>query len=148
MGPPPAGHWSLDASDAPRILVVDDVQGGAAATIRMLQAGGYHGIAEADGDAALRFIRATFTRLVISELYIPSSEGTCLVTALKNERHHLPRLQVLVHTRHTSERDIDWALDAGCDVVVWKTASAGVLLREVERLEGIAGTYVAPVGAP
>src|SRR5687767_14958195 len=81
-------------ADVPPILVVDDLPGGADATLRVLRVGRYRGVAEQRGDDALRVIRSQLTRLVVSELYIRCAEGTCLVTALKQERHRLPRLQI------------------------------------------------------
>jgi CheY-like chemotaxis protein len=81
-------------------------------------------------------VRTEVMRLVVSELYIPCAEGTCVVTALKADRTRLPRLRVLVHTRHTAAADDAWALAAGCDAVLHKPGSAGALVREVRRLEG------------
>jgi len=121
---------------APPIIVVDDDPVGASSTLATLESGGYPGVAEADGDAVLRLVRTALTRLVVSELYVSCSEGACVVTALKQDRARLPRLRVLVHTRHASEADTAWALAAGCDALVPKPAGAGVLLREVRRLEG------------
>jgi DNA-binding NarL/FixJ family response regulator len=66
----------------------------------------------------------------------PRTGGACVVTALKQERTRLPRLRVLVHTRHTSPADDTWALAAGCDGVLHKPGSADALVREVRRLEG------------
>jgi DNA-binding NarL/FixJ family response regulator len=86
--------------------------------------------------AALRRVRHGLTRLVVSELYVSCAEGPCVVTVLKADRARLPRLRVLVHTRHTSGADAAWALAAGCDALVPMPAEPGVLLREVRRLEG------------
>ena len=58
--------------------------------------------------------------------------------AAMQARARLPRLHVLVHTRHTKPRDVGWALDAGGDAVVPKPARPGILLCEVHRLEGAA----------
>jgi hypothetical protein len=52
----------------------------------------------------------------------------------------LPRLRVLVHTRHIAPADDAWALAAGGDAVLHKPGSAATLAREVRRLEGVAGT--------
>lgn len=73
-------------------------------------------------------------RMVVSEIYIPCSEGSCVVTALKQDRARLPRLRILVHTRHTSPADVEWALAAGADTIVYKPAQDGALVREVARL--------------
>ena len=134
---PRASHGGADRPaplPAPPVLVVDDDPGGAAATGARLSAGGYGVATEPGGDAVLGLVRASLVRLVVSELYIPCGEGRCVVTALKQDRTRLPRLRVLVHTRHTAPADVDWALAAGADAVVRKPAAAGVLLREVRRL--------------
>jgi CheY-like chemotaxis protein len=118
------------------VLVIDDAPGGADTTVGQLAAAGYPTAAEPDGDAVMRLVRAELMRLVVSELYIPCAEGACVVTALKQERARLPRLRVLVHSRHTTPADDAWALAAGCDGVLHKPASAAALTREVRRLEG------------
>lgn len=120
----------------PPVLVIDDDPAGAAITLALLGEAGYPTAAEADGDAVLRLVRAETMRLVISELYIPCSEGACVVTALKQDRMRLPTLRVLVHTRHTTVADDAWALAAGCDAVLHKPGSAAAVIREVRRLEG------------
>jgi len=128
----------MSASGQPPVLIVDDNPAESAVTLATLEAGGFAAVAESEGDAALRHARRSLTRLLISELYVPCAEGDCVVTVLKSERARLPRLQVLVHTRHTSTFDTEWAFAAGCDALVPKGASAGVLVREVKRLEGFA----------
>jgi CheY-like chemotaxis protein len=121
----------------PPILVVDDLPAHATATAGTLRTDGYPILVEHDGDAVLERVRAQLVRLVVSELYVPCSEGRCVVTALKQERGRLPQLRVLVHTRHHAEADRTWALDAGADGVVPKTAPVAVLLREVRRLDAL-----------
>jgi DNA-binding NarL/FixJ family response regulator len=126
------------ASARSPILVVDDDPAGSAETIATLGAEGFAAVAESGGDAALRRARHSLTHVVVCELYVPCAEGPCLVRVLKGERARLPRLLVLVHTRHTSESDTKWALAAGCDAVVPKGVPGGALVREVRRLEGFA----------
>jgi CheY-like chemotaxis protein len=129
---------SASASARPPILVVDDNPAASSATLASLEAGGFAAVAESEGDAALRHARRSLTHLLVSELYVPCAEGACVVRVLKGERARLPRLRVLVHTRHTTESDTEWALAAGCDAVVPKGASSAVLMREIRRLEGFA----------
>ena len=121
----------------PPILVVDDLADGAALSRAMLEAGGYEVVDEAEGDAVLRLVRGAVVRCVVTEIHIPCAEGRCVVTALEGDRHRLPRLRVLVHTRHRSAHDLAWALDAGSDGVLHKPAEARVLLREVRRLDAV-----------
>ena len=129
---------ALDGAVAPPILIIDDQPEAATETGALLAAQGYALAVEASGDAVLRLVRSRLLRLVVSELYIPCAEGRCVVGALKNDRHRLPRLRVLVLTRHTTPADFEWALDAGADAVLVKPARAAVLLREVGRLLGAA----------
>jgi CheY-like chemotaxis protein len=132
----PFDDASEDASGSPPVLVVDEDAAAAVATIAVLAGGGYRGTGEADGDAALRHVRAALVRFVVSELYVACAEGPCVVTVLKGERDRLPRLRVLVYTRHEREVDVEWALATGCDALVLKSAQSEVLLREVARLDG------------
>ena len=126
------------ASALPPVLVVDDDPGESAVTLATLGAEGFAAIAESEGDGALQHARGSLTHVLISELYVPCAEGGCVVRVLKSERARLPRLQVLVHSRHTTDLDTEWALAAGCDAFVPKGASAAVLVREIRRLEGFA----------
>ena len=120
------------------VLVLDDDANECAVTLALLAAAGCAALAESDGDAAVRHARTSLTRLLVSELYIPCAEGMCIVAVLKGDRARLPRLQILVHTRHTDDEDTEWALAAGCDTIVYKSAAFGVLVREVRRLQSVA----------
>ena len=134
---PAAAREEPAAFTEPPVLVVDDDPAGAATTMAALVGGGYRVVAEASGDAVLRLVRASHVSVVVSQLYIPCAEGRSVVAALKRERARLPRLRVLVHTRHTAPMDIVGALDAGADAIVPKPARSGILLREVRRLQGL-----------
>jgi CheY-like chemotaxis protein len=120
------------------VLVVDDDADERIGTMALLAGDGCAVVAESNGDAAVRHARSSLTLLLVSELYIPCAEGACIVAVLKGDRNRLPRLQVLVYTRHTDARDREWALAAGCDAIVDKSAAPGVLVREARRLEGFA----------
>jgi CheY-like chemotaxis protein len=120
---------------SPPVLVIDD-EGRGETTLRWLADAGYRTASASDGDSVLRLARAELIRLVVSELYVPCSEGPCVVAALKSERMRLPRLRVLVHSRHTSPADDAWAIEAGGDGVLHKPGSADALIREVRRLDG------------
>lgn len=126
------------ASALPPVLVVDDNVAESAVTLASLGAGGFAALAESEGDCALQRARGSITHVMVSELYVPCAEGDCIVRVLKSDRARLPRLLILVHTRHRSALDREWALAAGCDAVVPKGASAAVLVREIRRLEGFA----------
>jgi DNA-binding NarL/FixJ family response regulator len=127
---------SHGAPGSPPVLVVDQDGGAAEATLTVLMVGGYPGVKERDGDAALRHVRTELVRLVVSELYVACAEGPCIVTVLKGERERLPRLRVLIYTQYGQDSDVEWALATGCDAFVLKSADARVLVREVARLDG------------
>lgn len=120
----------------PAILVIDDDRAAADVTQTTLSDAGYQVLAEAQGDVALKLIRSSPMQLVVSELYIPAAESQCVVTALKAERSRIPRVRVLVHSRHKTPTDVEFALTAGADAFIRKPARADILLREVERLAG------------
>jgi CheY-like chemotaxis protein len=138
---------SRDASRSLPVLVVDDDVAARLATLAVLADGGYDGLGEAGGDAALRHINASLVRLVVSELHIPCAEGPCIVAVLKGERTRLPHLRVLVYTRHDTDADLEWAFATGCDALVRKSAAAELFLREVGRLDGRASAPHREVGA-
>jgi CheY-like chemotaxis protein len=131
----PFGRYQ-PATGAPPMLVIDDDPEGAGSTLATLAGAGYAAVAESNGDAALALVRSDLIRLVVSELHIPCSEGPCVVAALKQERARLPRLRVLVHTRHTAAADSEWALACGCDTLVHRGVAPELLIREVRRLDG------------
>jgi two-component system sensor histidine kinase BarA len=128
---------STRAERPPPVLVIDDDPAGAATTVGWLVDARYPTVSESDGDAVLRLVRARAMRLVISELYIPCAEGACVVTALKQDRRRLPRLRVLVQTRHIGADDDARALAAGCDALLHKPTLAAAFIREVQRLDGL-----------
>jgi CheY-like chemotaxis protein len=128
----------VSAAVLPPVLVIDDDPAERAVTLATLAAGGFAAVAESAGDIALHRARRFPTHVLISELYVPCAEGDCVVRVLKGERARVPRLQVLVHTRHATDLDRQRAFAAGCDAFVPKGASAAVLVREVRRLEGFA----------
>jgi len=136
------------ASAAPPILLVDDVPVEAADSRAVLEGGGYEVAAESDGNVVLRLVRASLMRCVVSELHIVCAEGPCVVRILKGDRRRLPRLRVLVYTRHTSAADLEWALDTGSDAILYKPAVSGILLREVRRLDALGGVASDRAGGP
>ncbi len=129
------------------MLVVDDDPSAAGLLAALLADLGLPAMTAADGDAALHAARSTPVRLVVSEIYVPCSEGTCVVAALKQDRHRLPHLRILVHTRHASPADLAYALANGADVFVPKSAPRDVLLREVHRLDALTDNAAAAANA-
>jgi len=129
-------HGRAADSPPPSIIVADDDLASAVATSARLAARGHHASTQSSGDEVLHQVRGSLTRLVVAELYIPHADGRCIVAALKEDRARIPRLRVLVHTRHMLPVDIEWALASGADTLVRKDAAPEVLILEVERLIG------------
>lgn len=135
QSPSPFGRYA-PPTGGPPVLVIDDDAIGAASTSAMLTDAGYPALSESDGDTVLRLVRTQVMRMVVSEIHVPCADGPCVVAALKQDRVRLPRLRVLVYTRHTSAADTEWALAAGCDALVHRGSSPEVFLREVRRIDG------------
>ena len=144
---------SPTSSPALRVLVVNDDRAAAAAVVAALADAGLPAVIATDCDAALRAVHAVTVRLVVAELYVRCREGECVIAALRKDRHRLPQLRVLVHTRYTAPSDLAYALDNGADVIVPSTAPWETLLGEVRRLDVLrerltAGTAPAPRASP
>ena len=138
-GPPAPSSRVRPPPGVPPILLIDDLPADAAHSRAVLERGGYHVAAESDGDVVLWLARSALVRCVVSELHIACAEGPCVVAVLKRDRRRLPRLPVLVYTRHQSAADFVWALESGSDAVLYKPAAASALLREVRRVDALGG---------
>lgn len=121
----------------PTILVVDDQPAALESVLSRLVAAGFATTVAYDGDGALRRVRSQQTHLVVSELYVPCAEGRCVIAALARDRVWLPQLRILVHTRHELPEDDAWALAAGADGVLHKSADVNALLGAVRRLDAM-----------
>jgi CheY-like chemotaxis protein len=125
------------------VLLVDDDPVTALANEALLASAGYQVAREARGDAVLRLVRTMFMRMVVSELYVPCSEGPCVATILGGERQRYPRLRIVVLTGHYRPQDRAWAMASRCDVILAKGAAASGLVREVRRLDDYAASLPA-----
>jgi CheY-like chemotaxis protein len=129
-------HLQPVLSSPPAVLLIDDDPIASSETQSALTEAGYRVTAVANGDAALKLMRSSPMRLVVSELYIECMECESVIAALKTDRSRIPRLGVIVHSRHKSPVDVEYALGRGADVFVRKPAKSEILLREVQRLAG------------
>jgi DNA-binding response OmpR family regulator len=75
----------------------------------------------------------TEVTLLITELYLPSQSGHCLVRVTRREEA-LRRLKILVVTDHSSDEDRAWALASGADAYLTKPVRLGRMLQVSARL--------------
>jgi CheY-like chemotaxis protein len=67
-----------------------------------------------DGDGAMRILRENDVRVVVSELYLKTSDDECLIRAVRR-MNALEHTRTLAHTRFGAAPDRDWAVRAGAD---------------------------------
>lgn len=132
---PDAGRPMPRPREPSPLLVVDDLPADLESTLVRLVRAGYSATVASDGDGALRRVRGQPTRLLVAELFVPCTEGPCVVTVLKRERARLPRLRILVLTRHVGAADEAWAIASGAEGVLHKSSGDEALVRELQRLD-------------
>jgi DNA-binding response OmpR family regulator len=93
-----------------------------------LQGMGFHVKEGSDATSGLRAALGTEVALLITELYLPSKAGRCLVRAVRRETT-LSRLKILVVTGHSSDDDRAWALANGADAYLVKPIRLGRMLQ-------------------
>src|SRR5258707_14245371 len=89
----------------PRVLLIEDDVGAAAALRRVLADEGYDMVCEARGDTGLAHAEAEVFDLVITDLKLPGLNGLDLVQRLHTAK---PRLPIILMTAHgTTETAIE-----------------------------------------
>ncbi len=94
---------------------------------------GFHVRETADGPSALRAALRSEVALLVTELYLPTDDNTCLVHATRHESV-LRRVKILVVSEHSSDDDRAWALAGGADAFLIKPIRLGRLLQVAARL--------------
>jgi DNA-binding response OmpR family regulator len=117
-----------------RTILLADPDAGLRDTWRAgLAAMGFQVLESADGAAALRIALHSEVNLLITELYLASGGGRCLVEAARRERG-LRRVKILVVSEHGATDDRNWALSAGADAYLVKPVRLGRMLQVSARL--------------
>jgi CheY-like chemotaxis protein len=74
----------------PRILVVDDNAGVRAAARALLEAAGFQVVEAESGQAALRVLRSEGADVVLTDIFMPDTDGIELLYQLRRESPDLP----------------------------------------------------------
>ena len=91
-----------------------------------------------DGATALTILGTVNVHVVVTELYLPTGEHTCLVQAIRANRA-LKRTHVVAHTHRCLGEDREWALTAGADAFLIKPTRAERLRYVVSRVGTVRG---------
>lgn len=121
----------ITPAQAPRILIVDDVEDNRMVLARRFERRGYS-IAEADcGMAALAAIEGDEFDLVLLDVMMPDLEGTEVLRRIRETRSSA-ELPVIMVTARTASEDIVHALKAGADDYITKPVDFAVALARVD----------------
>jgi CheY-like chemotaxis protein len=106
------------ATDAARVLVIEDDESSMELVAAVLERSGHEVTGARSAEEAARLLRDFHPALVIVDIRLPGQDGLTLTRRLKAD----PRtssIPVIALTAHASLADRDAALDAGC--VAWMT---------------------------
>jgi two-component system response regulator NreC len=118
-----------------RVLVVDDhtiVRDGICALLRL--AGDIEVVGEAaNGREALEMVRKLMPDVMLIDIAMPNMNG---LEATRHIRKEFPRVKVLVLTQYDDKEHVFWAIEAGANGFISKTAASSDLasgIRSVHR---------------
>ena len=111
-------HGSMQAAEAPLVLVAEDEEPIAAALMLIIEDAGYTPLVAAHGKAALDLIRTRRPGLVITDLMMPYLDGADLIAAIHDEaeRNHSVPPPIVLMTAAGPRR----AQEVGADAVLRK----------------------------
>ncbi|HVE82500.1 MAG TPA: response regulator [Myxococcales bacterium] len=117
-----------------RVVVADDSITTRSLHRQVLEAAGYEVETAADGDEALRILRARGADLLVSDIHMPRMDGLTLTRKLRDEPT-LGSLPVVLVSSLDSDADLERAKDAGATAYLTKGAyQRGELLKLVQSL--------------
>jgi CheY-like chemotaxis protein len=117
---------------SPRVLIVDDVPEIREVLIRSLDASGMEVFEAENGTAALRAARNDVPDVVVSDIDMPLMDGLELCRRLRADP--VTRRVIVVIVSGDASTQARAAVDAGCDAVLGKPCSPGLLLATIGRL--------------
>jgi len=116
------------------VVVADDSITTRSLHRQVLEAAGYQVDTAADGDEALRILRARGADLLVSDIHMPRMDGLTLTRKLRDEPA-LGSLPVVLVSSLDSDADLERAKDAGATAYLTKGAyQRGELLKLVQSL--------------
>lgn len=116
-----------------KILLVEDSRFNREMLTRRLKQEGYDVVQAVDGEQAIAAARTNAPDLILMDLYLPVLDGWEATSRLKidEETKHIP---VIVLTANTTDRDMEKALQAGCDDYDAKPVEMPRLLAKMQAL--------------
>jgi len=111
-----------------RILIADDEAGVRSFLRAALEDGGYEAIEAADGEQALKEVRAGQVDLVLMDLVMPQQEG---IETIRILRHEMPGIGIIAISGAFGGQYLDIARLLGAQAVLTKPVSADTLLAKV-----------------
>jgi len=124
---------SDDASQAPLVLVVDDMDDGREICAEYLAFRKYRVATAADGFEALAKAAELLPDIILMDLSLPGIDGWETTRRLKGDdlTRHIP---VVALTAHALRSAHDQAVEAGCDAVITKPVLPKDLEAEIRRI--------------
>ncbi|MEL6268562.1 MAG: response regulator [Chloroflexota bacterium] len=115
------------------ILIVDDDDLIVEVMQAHLERGGYHSEAVYSGESAIEFVRADPPDLILMDVSMRGMDGLETTRLLKDDpaTAHVP---VLLVTGFQEQRDIDKAIAAGVDDILFKPVNNSLMLLRVKSL--------------
>ena len=122
-----------DASQAPLVLVVDDMDDGREICAEYLAFRQYRVATAADGFEALAKAAELLPDIILMDLSLPGIDGWETTRRLKGDAltRHIP---VVALTAHALRSAHDQAIEAGCDAVITKPVLPKALEAEIRRI--------------
>jgi CheY-like chemotaxis protein len=122
---------TLAGNGTRRILVVDDESDVRAFLRKVLEKAGYEVLEAADGNQAIRSVRAHRIDLVIIDLVMPHQDGIGTIPTL---RRNVPGIGIIVISGAFDGRYLKTAETLGADVALAKPFGADEVVESVERI--------------
>jgi CheY-like chemotaxis protein len=130
----PSGRGSTWRGTTDRIVLVVEPDAAPRAELRaLLERNGYTVVATSGADDAVAIIDSTQIGLVVTEMYLESRTGRCLLPMIAGSPARR-RARVLAYTRHGRASDREWAITNGASGYVLKRNGAARVLEVVRRL--------------
>lgn len=120
-------------SDAPLLLAVEDEPRNAALLEAILGRAGYRLHIAGGVAAARRFLAAQRPALVLLDRHLPDGDGLDLIPEIRTS-DRLGDVPILLVSASVLPRDVQAAMDAGCDGFLAKPVRVKPLVDEVRRL--------------
>ena len=115
------------------VLIVDPNDTSRKSLRSTLESEGYTVVESEGPDHAFDMVNRSEVALVVTELYLPTGDDRCLVSAIR-QSSALRRTKVLAYTNQATKVDRAWAIEEGANGYVLKQNGPARLLEVVARM--------------